>query len=61
MNPFVVFVSLLGIACGLAVVALLVYIVVKGFREGNYTGPYLVFGAVALVALGHQLFPNVQP
>ncbi|WP_087001437.1 hypothetical protein [Rhizobium sullae] len=61
MNPFVLFVVILGSAAGLAVVSLLGYIVIKGFREGNMTGPGLVLGAVALVAAGHQLFPNLQP
>ncbi|MBY5581868.1 hypothetical protein [Rhizobium leguminosarum] len=57
MNPFVLFVIVLGSAAGLAVVSLLGYIVIKGWREGNMLGPGLVLGAIAIVALGHQIYP----
>lgn len=61
MNPFVLFVIVLGSAAGLAVVGLMVYLTVQGLRGRNPMGPALVFGAVALVIVGHQLFPNLQP
>jgi prepilin signal peptidase PulO-like enzyme (type II secretory pathway) len=61
MNPFVLFVIVLGSAAGLAVVGLMVYLTVQGFRGRNPMGPALVLGAVALVIVGHQLFPNLQP
>ncbi|MBY5849802.1 hypothetical protein HFN51_04420 [Rhizobium leguminosarum] len=58
MNPFVYLVAGLGILAGLAVVSLLGYIVIKGWREGNMLGPGLVLGAIAIVALGHQIYPS---
>jgi len=57
MNPLVILIALLGCIFGLAVVAALVSIVVKGFREGSRTLPR---PSPTRVGLGDHRPPNIS-